>query len=349
MKLKFVVRMVLVLAILGGGGYAAWLYWLQPPAETTNGLTLYGNVDHRQVRLAFQSSGRIDSLAVDEGDSVKKGQLLAQIDPVRYEAHLAKAQAEVAVREQELARLLAGSRAEEIAQARAEVAGAQANFGDAQKLYKRREALFATHSIPRQELDDAKARLDSAQAQLDKAKEALELSVKGPRKEDIAAARAALRAAQASETLARHELDDTKLVAPRDGVIEQRVLETGDMASSQTPVFTLAVVNPVWVRAYLSETDLGKVKPGMPVQIFSDSFPQKSFPGWVGFISPSAEFTPKQVETPNLRTKLVYRTRIFACNPQRELRLGMPVTVKLDFADQAQDPPPEPDRRCGVR
>jgi HlyD family secretion protein len=101
------------------------------------------------------------------------------------------------------------------------------------------------------------------------------------------------------------------------------------MASPQTPVFTVALNDPVWARAYVSETDLGKVFPGMRGEILTDSFPGKSYEGWVGFISPTAEFTPKQVETTELRSKLVYRLRVLVCNPQNELRLGMPVTVTL--------------------
>ncbi len=347
MKPKSVIKGLVVLALLAGGAFAAWHFWLERPAKNPNRLTLYGNVDHRQVQLAFQATGRVERLTVDEGDTVKAGQLLASLDPVRYQAALAKAEAEVAVREQELARLLAGTRPEEIAQARAQVADAHAGFMDAKRLYLRRQALYKTRSIPRQELDDIKARLDSAQARWDKAREALRLAIKGPREEDIAAARAALRAAKAARDLAQRELADTRLLAPRAGVIQQRVLEMGDMAFPQTPVYTLAIMNPVWVRAYLPETDLGKVKPGMPAEILTDSYPGKAYPGWVGFISPTAEFTPKQVQTPELRAKLVYRVRVFACNPRRELRLGMPVTVRLDLTRQGQNPPPDPDQRCG--
>ena len=349
MKPKSVIKVLVVLALLAGGAYASWHFWLKRPPADPNHLTIYGNVDHRQVQLAFHATGRVEFLAVDEGDDVQAGQILARVDPVRYQAATAKAKAEVAVREQELARLLAGSRPEEIAKARAEVADAQASFQDASHLYQRRKALYQSRSISRQALDDTTARLDSAKAQLDKAKEALRLAVKGPREEDIAAARATLLAAKAALELAQRELADTRLSAPRSGVIQQRVLEMGDMAFPQTPVYTLAILDPVWVRAYVAETDLGKLKPGMAAEIFSDSYPGKSYPGWVGFISPTAEFTPKQVQTPELRAKLVYRVRVFACNPQRELRLGMPVTVRLDLAGKPITPPPDPDQRCGNR
>jgi HlyD family secretion protein len=138
--------------------------------------------------------------------------------------------------------------------------------------------------------------------------------------------------------LAREVLKDTELYAPTDGIIRNRILELGDMATPQTPVFTLALTNPVWVRAYAPETALGKLAPGMSADVSTDSYPDKTYRGWIGFISPTAEFTPKNVETPELRTRLVYQVRIYVCNPQDELRLGMPATVSIPL-DQ---PKPEP-------
>nr|WP_305910312.1 efflux RND transporter periplasmic adaptor subunit [Methylomarinum sp. Ch1-1]MDP4523002.1 efflux RND transporter periplasmic adaptor subunit [Methylomarinum sp. Ch1-1] len=122
---------------------------------------------------------------------------------------------------------------------------------------------------------------------------------------------------------------DAHLYAPDDGVIQNRMLEPGDMADAQTPVFTLALTDPVWARVYASETDLGKLRPGMVAEIRSDSFPDQAYQGWVGYISPTAEFTPKAVETVELRTSLVYQVRVYACNPKHQLRLGMPVTVSI--------------------
>jgi HlyD family secretion protein len=130
---------------------------------------------------------------------------------------------------------------------------------------------------------------------------------------------------------AEQALADTELYAPADGVIRERILEPGDMASPLTPVFTLALMDPVWVRAYLPETVLGRVRLGATASITTDSFPEKVYKGWIGYIAPTAEFTPKNVETTELRTRLVYRMRVFACNPAGELRLGMPATVRLDL------------------
>ncbi|OIQ66824.1 p-hydroxybenzoic acid efflux pump subunit AaeA [mine drainage metagenome] len=150
---------------------------------------------------------------------------------------------------------------------------------------------------------------------------------------------------RAALALAQRELADTVLRAPAAGVVEDRIVEVGDMASPQTPVYTVALDNPVWARVYLPETELGRVRPGMRAQISSDSFPGKAFAGWIGFVSPTAEFTPKSVQTPDLRSELVYRVRVFACNPQGLLRLGMPVTVRVPLRDNA--PRAQPERVCG--
>lgn len=322
---KHLALLILLLAL--GIGLVAW--WAYRPTGTLNTLTLYGNIDIRQVQSAFNDNGRVQRLLVQEGDRVTRGQLLAELDPSRFRDAVDRDRARVAAQEQVLARLLAGSRPEKIAEARARVAAARAKLENAEIIWKRQKALAAEQDVTRQSLDDATAALKTARADLDRGQEALILALKGPRREDIAAARAQLQADRAALALARRELQDTKLYAPENAVVEDRIVEPGDMVSPDTPVLTLALDNPVWVRAYLRETALGKVRLGMRADIESDSFPGKRFAGWVGFISPTAEFTPKTVETTALRTELVYRVRVYACNPRHELRLGMPVTVRI--------------------
>jgi HlyD family secretion protein len=339
-KKKLVIAAVVILAI--GGGVA---YWETRPTAPADQVTIYGNVDIRQVQAAFDDSGRILRLAVQEGDRVHKGQLLAELDPIRFRDAVDRNQASVAAQEQMLARLLAGSRPEEIAEARAEAAAAQARLSNAEITWQRQQVLAAQQYVPKQSLDNAAAALKTARANLDHAQQALTLAIKGPRKEDIAAARQQLRADKAALALALRELTDTRLYAPEDGVVQDRILEPGDMVSPQIPVFTLALDNPVWVRAYLPEKALGQVRLGMKATIDSDSFPGKSFSGWVGFISPTAEFTPKTVQTTELRTELVYRVRVYACNPQHRLRLGMPVTVHIPLT--ANQPQKLSAHRCG--
>ncbi len=135
----------------------------------------------------------------------------------------------------------------------------------------------------------------------------------------------------------QHDLKDASLYAPCDGVVQNRILEVGDMASPQNTVYTVALTDPVWVRAYVAEPDLGKVFEGMQAKVITDSFPDKTYEGWVGFISPTAEFTPKPVETRELRTNLVYQIRVFVKNPENELRLGMPATVKIRLDQSRSD------------
>ena len=324
----------LLLAVAGGG----WWYFHHQDAGDTTRLVLYGNVDIREVDLAFNDSEHIDKILVQEGDRIHKGQLLATLHKERMQAEYAAAEAKVASQRAVVARLETGSRPEEIRQARAEVAAAKARLRDAEITHERNRNLYQEQAASRQAVDDAKANMDTARADLRVALEALALAIEGPRIEDIEEARAMLRVDKAQLALAAEVLKDTELYAPTDGIIRNRILEPGDMATPQTPVFTLALANPVWVRTYAPETVLGKLAPGMRAGVSTDSYPGKSYPGWVGFISPTAEFTPKNVETPELRTRLVYQVRIYVCNPEDELRLGMPATVTIPL-DQPRPAP----------
>jgi HlyD family secretion protein len=196
--------------------------------------------------------------------------------------------------------------------------------------FDRKQVLLVTNRISRQEVDSAKARVETLEAAVQSAEDTLSLIAEGPRQEDIRAAEARLQAMTAARNLATRRLTDCRLLAPSAGVIRSRILEPGAMAAAGAPVFTLALTDPLWVRAYVNEPDLGRVREGMVVDIHTDSYPDKTYKGWIGFIASTAEFTPKTVETTELRTKLVYRARVFACDPDRELRLGMPVTVSVD-------------------
>lgn len=333
---------LVILAILAVAGY--WLYQ-QRQQEDNGALHLYGNVDIREVDLAFNNSEHVESLLVEEGDRVSRGQLLATLHSDRLQAAVDTAEATVASQQAVLARLQAGSRPEEIRQAQADVRAAQAHLINAESTYKRTLSLESAKAASQQSVDDARAALDAARADLKVAREALELAQVGPRQEDIDEAQARLKAEQARLLLAREVLEDAALYAPDDGVIRNRLLQPGDMASPQKPVLTLALNDPVWVRVYVPETLLGRVVPGIPAAVTTDSFPDKTYDGWVGFISPTAEFTPKNVETPELRTRLVYQARVFVCNPAQELRLGMPATVTLDVdrqpAESRQQRPPD--------
>ena len=329
----FVPVLLLILLVSGGLYYRKVVSERQPEGQ----LRLYGNVDIRQVQIAFFDTGRILNITVHEGDRVKTGQLLAELDPVRLQADLKQKQAELLLQRQEVAKLEHGSRPEEIMAARAKVKALKAEVEDARLTYERLRRLYAKKSVPRQEVDDAQARYENLKNELQAAQQALALAIKGPREEDIAAARAKLQAKEAAVALARKKLEDSKLFAPADGVIQDRIMEPGDMAFPNSPVLTLARTNPVWVRTYVPEPDLGKIWQGMKADISTDSFPGKKYKGWVGYVSPTAEFTPKNVESPQLRTRLVYQVRVYACDAQGELRLGMPATVTFDLHQSIKD------------
>ncbi|MBU6441582.1 MAG: efflux RND transporter periplasmic adaptor subunit [Betaproteobacteria bacterium] len=321
---------LLILLIAGAGG--AWFVSRgrrAAPAE----LTLYGNVDLRQVQLAFDAVGRIRELPVQEGQRVRGGQVLARLDDARLRDALGRARAALQARREVLARLRAGSRPQEVAEARAGLQASQAALDNARTLWERQRGLVDSGFLPRQDLDNATEALRAARAGRERAAQALSLARQGPRREDVAAAAAEVRADEASVALAQRQLDDATLHAPEDAVVENRILEVGDMASPQAPVLTLALREPLWVRAYVPERELGRVAPGMHARIYSDSFPGQAFAGWIGFISPTAEFTPRQVQTSELRTQLVYRMRVYACGGEERLRLGMPVTVRVPLRD----------------
>ena len=321
--------LALTLAVLAATGAAWWLTHRHPRSHE---IVLYGNVDLREVNLAFNDSQRIASVLVQEGDRVRKGEVLARLDTSRLQPQLAQAEARAAAQRAVVQRLHHGSRPEEIAQARANLVLAQANARQARDNRRRVEALYGSSSgraVSRQSVDDAKAQADVADAKVIVSRQALQLALLGPRKEDVAQAEAMLAGDQAQVALLQQELADAQLRAPLDAVVRSRIAEPGDMASPQKTAFTLAITNPKWVRAYVSETDLGRVRPGMPATVAVDSFPGKRFQGWVGFISPVAEFTPKTVETQELRSSLVYEIRVFVRDPDDALRLGMPATVYL--------------------
>ena len=308
---------------------AALAYWLTRPAPQAQALVLYGNVDLRQVDLAFNGNERIAAVLVQEGDHVNKGETLARLDTSRLQPQFEAAEAQAAAQKAVVQRLHNGSRPQEIAQARANLASAKADAENASLVYSRQELLFTKGSTTQQNLDNSKAALDVANAKVEVNQKTLDLAVAGPRAEDVAQAEAQLQANEAQLALARQQLADATLVSPVDGVIRSRLMEPGEMASPQKPVFTLAITDPKWVRAYVSETELGKIRSGELATVGVDSFPNRRFDGWIGFISPVAEFTPKTVQTRELRTSLVYEIRVFVKDPNDELRLGMPATVFL--------------------
>lgn len=240
-------------------------------------LTLYGNVDIRDVNLGFRVSGRLQELKVDEGDEVHKGELLARLDSDPYQR--------------------------EVNAALAVVNQQKALLAYAETVFAREKKLAGTGASSIDHYQSAISNRDSAKANLERA--------------------------YAELSQATLHLQDTNLYSPSDGVVLTRAVEPGSMLPVNATILTVSLVNPVWVRAYVDEAELGKAKSGTKVKVYSDSDHKNSYDGQVGFVSSTAEFTPKTVETTNLRTQLVYRLRIIVEDTHHELRQGMPVTVKF--------------------
>jgi HlyD family secretion protein len=263
----------------------------------------------------------------DEGDVLKAGEVVARLDDEPYRRELEEARGQVASLRARLEMLQAGNRPQEIAQARAMVREREVTAQNAERVYRRQEELLATKAVAVQERDDAEAKFREAEARLKSAREQLNLLEAGFRVEEIEQAKADLARAEASRASAELRLEDAVLKAPSDGILLTRAQEPGAIVQPSTTVLTLSLSRPVWVRAYVHGPELGLIHYGMKVQVYTDSNPDKPYTGQIGFISGRAEFTPKSVETTELRTSLVYRLRIVIENPDEGLRQGMPVTV----------------------
>lgn len=320
---------LLALALLG--------YWIFGGRDDDSQIVLQGNVDLRQVELPFNDSERIAEVLVEEGSTVKTGQVLARLDTGRLLPRVAQAEARAAAQREVLRKLRNGARPEEVAQARAALAAAQAEAANAASQLQRLRSISDEskgRAISPQDLEAAIAAARMSEAQAESSRKALELTLAGPRQEEIDQAKAQLDAAEADLALLKRQLADAELIAPTDGVIRNRLMEPGELATPQRPVFAIAITTPKWVRAYLSEVELSRVALGAPARVTMDSAPNDPLQGKVGFISSTAEFTPKTVQTEELRTSLVYEIRVFVDDPEDRLRLGMPATVTITPGEQ---------------
>lgn len=324
MKRRLITGVIVVL--LAGIGYAVW-HINNNDEENANRLILYGNVDIREVNLGFRVGGRVEQMRFEEGDLVHAGDIMAVLDktPFQHDLDLAKAQLET--RRANYRKMQTGSRPEDIDQARARVAEQEAALKNAERIYARQQRLVKKDVASKQTYEDALANKTETQARLASARAALKLALAGFRSEDISAAEGEMHAAEAQVEQARTRLQDTEIIAPADGTVLTRVVEPGAIVAPGATVYSLSLGSPVWVRAYVAEPDLGRVRPGMPVLVATDG--GNHYHGHVGFISPDAEFTPKTVQTTALRTDLVYRVRIIVDDPDNKLRRGMPVTINI--------------------
>lgn len=324
-------KRIIVIAVLLVAGLSGFAWF-----ESHNGnqpLRLSGNVDIRTVNLSFRVGGRLKSLQVDEGASVKAGDLLGELDDQPYRNALNDAKAAQEAAEARLALYRSGARPEDVEQARADVQARQAQLLHAEQNLERQKQLAGTGAAARRVLDEAQALRDQAAAQLEAARQKHAELARGFRKEEVAEAKANAERAAALFSNVKLQNADTRLYAPAAGTILTRAVEPGSMLAAGSTVFNLSLNDPVWVRAYVGEPDLGRVAPGTHVSIHTDGGTH-DYDGVVGFVSPNAEFTPKNVETSDLRTALVYRLRIVVQNPDAGLRQGMPVTVTMKAGGQ---------------
>ncbi|MCK9531933.1 MAG: HlyD family efflux transporter periplasmic adaptor subunit [Gammaproteobacteria bacterium] len=295
-------------------------------------LRLSGTVEVREVDLSFRVGGRLVERRVDEGQPVEAGAVVARLDPEPYRLAVQRARAEAQAAEARLAALRAGTRVQELRAAEAAQRSAQQRLAFARAEEARVADIAARNLASQQDLERARLERQVARAQLDEADERLALLREGPRAEDIAGAEAEWRARVAAVELAAQQLDDATLVSPVGGVVSVRLAETGEMLQAGQPILRVAALDAPWVRAFLPETWLSRVRLGQAAEVRVDGLPDTVFPGRLSFISPEAEFTPRTVETQELRTDLVYRVTIDVSDAQGRLKRGMPADVYLDTA-----------------
>jgi HlyD family secretion protein len=312
--------LLLALVVLAGAGVAA-LYWqIFRQGVAAGELMVSGNIEAHQSLVSFKDvTSRIVELPFDEGQWVEKGQLIARVDDSNYKQQVAVDEAAVQVQQQQLA-----SARQNLLAAQHTVANDQADFAEKNVDLQRYQELWKENATSAQSRDLAETATKQSAASLKH-----DQAMVGVGEENIAAAAAAVKNAQATLRLAKITLGYTVLSAPFSGVIVVRQTELGEVMQPGTPVVTLADLDHVWLRGYVSETDLGKIRWGQGASVTTDTYPGKKYPGRISFISSSAEFTPKSVETHQERVTLVYRIKIDVDNPNHELKPGMPADALI--------------------
>lgn len=321
MKALRIVFVLLLIALLAG---AAW--WFRTHEESAPFTRAWGNVDTRQISLAFEASGRILELLPEEGAPVKAGEMIGKLDTeaLRIERDRAQAELERALAQASLSR--EGYRAEDIEAQRAQTLALQSRFELARRTFVRQKELARANVSSQQNLDDAELSLEASRRELKASEAQLHALEAGLRPQEVAAAEAASRSARAAVASLDYQIEKASvLIAPADGIIRTRLAEPGGMASPARTIYQLSIVSPKWIRTYVTENQLGLVKEGAEAVISTDTIGEVK--ARVAWISSTAEFTPKTVQTAELRTALVYEVRLEADDPENRLRLGQPVTV----------------------
>ncbi len=325
--------LILLCAAVAAGVYFYPRYAKKP--APANEIALSGNIEAHESLVSFKVQGRIVKLPVEEGQQVAQGALLAQLEDADLKQRVRIDEAAVAVREDDLALTLAGTRKQEVRASQQAVVDAQADLNEKKLDNQRADALYAKDEISTQDRDLAATALKRSEASFKAAGQRYNEAVEGSRKEDIAIARANLDQADAELGLSRIDLSYTTLRSPSAGVITVRQAELGEVVSPGSPVVTLADLDHIWLRAYIAETDLGRIQWGQDATITTDTYPGRQYHGRISFISPDAEFTPKSVQTYKERVTLVYRIKIDIDNPNHELKPGMPADARIELAPES--------------
>ncbi len=322
---------IIVLLILGGVlVYHYYPRWFTKPQDK-NKLLVSGNIEAHEAVLSFKVQGRITELSVEEGQWVEEGAVLARLDDTDFRQQVTIDEANLRATQAQLTLALAGARQQEIEQAAQSIREAEADLQQRKLDLERAEALLRKDAGSQQARDLAETNLKRSEANLRLLRERHNQLVEGTRKEQIGIVRADVARAREGLQLSRIKLGHTLLRAPKAGVVLVRQAELGEVVAPGTPVVTLADLDNVWLRGYISETDLGRVRWGQDAALRTDTFPEKTYKGRVSFISSKAEFTPKSVETHKERVTLVYRVKIDVENPNYELKPGMPADASLEL------------------
>lgn len=325
MKKKIIIPLLVVIA----GAVAGVFYFKNHQTPVRNAVRVSGNIEITDVEVGFKIPGRVEKRLLSEGEMFKAGQVVARLDNQDLAQEIAQRKAQVAAAQAALTELKTGSRPEEIAQAVAVLERNQADGERARIEFERQKKLFEREVISTREYDLAKTTFEGTEARIREAREGLALVRKGPRQEKIDQAKAALEQAKQALALSETRMGYSVLVAPISGIVLSENVEPGEYVSPGTPVITIGDLSRVYLRAYINETDLGRVKLGQTVRVFTDTFPGKAYEGKITFIASQAEFTPKNVQTEKERVKLVYRIKVDIPNPQQELKPGMPADGEI--------------------
>ena len=332
MKRLIPILIILTVAITAG----VYLYpRFTRDAKPKNELVFSGNIETHESLVSFKVQGRIVELPVEEGQSVEKGALLARLDDADYKQRVRIDEASVHVRQSNLALTLAGTREQEIKAVQQNMIDAEADLQQKKMDYDRAQRLFSEDAISAQDRDLADTAQKRSQAAFHAAQQKYNEALEGSRKEDIAIAQANLTQADANLGMSRVNLGYTVLQAPTSGVITVRQAELGEVVLPGTPVVTLADLDHIWLRAYVAETDLGRIRWGQDAVVTTDTYPGKKYHGRISFIASDAEFTPKSVQTYKERVTLVYRIKIDIDNPNHELKPGMPADAHIALTANA--------------